>query len=36
MFLPTPDGPTKINGFSFLGVGLKGWKYSLAYTNTSS
>ena len=28
--LPTPEGPTKINGLFFNGVGLKGWKYSFA------
>ena len=30
------DGPTMMNGFSFSGAGLNGWKYSFAYTNTSS
>ena len=32
---PTPDGPTTISGLYFNGVGLKGWKYSFAKTNTS-
>ncbi len=33
--MPTPDGPTMIRGLYFRGVGLKGWKYSLAKTKTS-
>lgn len=32
---PTPDGPTKIRGLYYKGVGLNGWKYSLAYTKIS-
>lgn len=32
---PTPEGPTTTNGLYLVGVGLKGWKYSLAYKNTS-
>jgi hypothetical protein len=35
VFLPTPDGPTIIKGLYFNGVGLNGWKYSLAKTKTS-
>ena len=36
VFLPTPDGPTNIRGLCCNGYGLNGWKYSFAYTKTSS
>ena len=35
MCLPTPEGPTRIKGLYCWGDGLKGWKYSFAYTKTS-
>ena len=30
VFLPTPDGPTRMSGLYLRGVLLNGWKYSLA------